>query len=412
LLPGQVAFFFAAIASLLMLTEASFALLEGFSASNSFFLAGIHSISFFAAAAVAQILSKRISKSEALAKQRGIDLRHLESINADIIQRFHAGIIVADSHGHISLINDVARQLCLLPAEGSINSLHEVSNAFLHHFKQWQAGVLQQSRPLTIHLLNTEVMISFSHFGGSAGNANTLIIVEDAARIAQQTQQLKLVSLGRLTASIAHELRNPLAAVSHAAQLLEETNLSAKQDKRLLDIICQQTERMNAVINDIFQLSRKYNNHPESIQLKSWLMGFSQEFSEFSPDKVAITVDVAADDLRVVSDKSQLHQLMMNLCENSYLHGKTDQGQANILLSAARDDNTGMSYLDVIDYGAGIELESIEQIFEPFYTTTRFGTGLGLYIAKELCEANQACLNYIPRGTGSCFRITFQQMEQ
>jgi two-component system sensor histidine kinase PilS (NtrC family) len=248
---------------------------------------------------------------------------------------------------------------------------------------------------------------------GSEARAGTLIFLEDTARMAQQAQQLKLASLGRLTASIAHEIRNPLGAISHAEQLLTESTDSEAStdagDKRLLEIIHTNTARVNDIIENVLQLSRRDLSMPEDLPLKDWLQDFIQEFvhsQKCDPADVALYLE--PEDCTVHMDASQLHQVLWNLCQNGLRHSQDYPGQPKLELHGGIAADSRKAFLDIIDHGPGVPPEARQNIFEPFFTTESKGSGLGLYIARELCECNQARLSYvaIPTG-GACFRIEF-----
>ena len=222
----------------------------------------------------------------------------------------------------------------------------------------------------------------------------------------QRAQQIKLASLGRLTASIAHEVRNPLGAISHAGQLLSESELLTMEDKRLTRIITEHSRRVNRIIENVLSLSRREAAIPETIELRGWLDRFIEEFTARNQlSHAAVQVVMQTDNLMALFDPGQLHQIMWNLCENALRYSKR-----NPLLEfhCGIRSETGRSYIDVIDHGRGIPGEMVEQLFEPFFTTEAKGSGLGLYIARELCEANRASLNLHANRPGGCtFRINF-----
>ena len=233
--------------------------------------------------------------------------------------------------------------------------------------------------------------------------------------IAKQVQQIKLASLGHLTASIAHEIRNPLGALSHAVQLLKESENMDKQDQRLLQIILNNSNRMNNIISNVLQLSRKkpsqsYHYEMNPLELTSWLENFILEFQEMAKPNQKIHVDIAIKPIYTYIIPSQLHQIVTNLVTNGLRHTKQEDNIAQIWLMLYIDTTSKLPQLDVLDNGKGVEPEFIDKLFEPFFTTSHdgTGTGLGLFVTKELCESNQAQLSYLPRkGGGSCFRITF-----
>ena len=226
--------------------------------------------------------------------------------------------------------------------------------------------------------------------------------------MAQQAQQLKLASLGRLTASIAHEIRNPLGAISHAGQLLAESQRLDAGDSRLTEIIKEHSQRVNTIIENILQLSRREHVHAKEFQLKPWLDEFLYDFcsSEHVSNR-QISLDISPEDTEIRMDPSQLHQIMWNLFSNGIRHGGT-KGLPTLVIKGGVTQESHIPFLDIIDSGPGIDPETAQHIFDPFFTTEPHGTGLGLYIARELCECNQARLNYIQRQEGGgCFRITF-----
>lgn len=406
LIPGKIALFFAALASILLLTEELFIYLND-NTYHNFFTAAMHSISFFATATIAQVLSVRIRSSQSLAYQRAIEIENLQQLNNDIIHQFHAGVIVIDKEENVQIINERARELCHLPDSANIKQFSDISIDMARNFQRWKRGECRDAQPLRVAVAGTTLILSFSSLGHKSASAATLILLEEAARVDSQAQQLKLVSLGRLTASIAHEIRNPLGAVSHAAQLLAESKVLDKEGSRLIEIVQKHADRINSVIKDIFQLSRKAQNKQEVIHLKQWLDEFAQSFMVSGHGRVTLHIDIVPDTLSIYSDKTQMFQILTNLCENSVLHTNAASKAVKITVRVRFEQKENNIYIDIIDNGPGINESALKHIFEPFYTTKCTGVGLGLYIAKELCETNQAQLEYMPISSGACFRIVF-----
>ena len=231
--------------------------------------------------------------------------------------------------------------------------------------------------------------------------------------MAERVQQSKLAALGRLSASIAHEIRNPVGAMSHAGQLLAESPNVSAGDRRLTDIIRSNSERVSTIINNVLQLSRRESTEPTRLTLGDWLKEFLAEFSEtmqVSLDEIG--VHDASGELEVRFDPSHLHQVVWNLCDNAIKYGELRDGiKAQIRLS--RLSPSYRPYLEVADRGSGIEPQAADRIFEPFFTGRKGGTGLGLFIARELCQLNRAVLLYEPRlGGGSIFRVVFSDPQR
>jgi two-component system sensor histidine kinase PilS (NtrC family) len=232
--------------------------------------------------------------------------------------------------------------------------------------------------------------------------------LEDSIVLAEKAQQQKLAALGRLSASIAHEIRNPIGAMSHAGQLLAESPSMGEGEQRLTNIIQTNATRVSDIVDSVLGLSRRDAIQPEEILLSTWLPDFAQEFGrtlELYED--AVEVHSASNDLAVRMDPTHLRQVVWNLCDNAVKYASEAAGAITVSLECGRLSG-GRPFLDIADRGPGIEPESIDEVFEPFYTAGRGGTGLGLFISKQLCECNGATLRYQARtGGGSIFRIVF-----
>jgi two-component system sensor histidine kinase PilS (NtrC family) len=405
-LPGRLAYLFAAVATLAILYETGLASLspERTDASD-ITRAGILGAVLFMAAGLAHMLVIRARESAALAERRGIDLANLEQLNRYIVQQLESGLLVIDPDSNVRLANDNARTM-LGMADSALQKLDVLAPELATEFWYWRRDPQWQPRPLKRGDSGTALIPRFSGLTTSHGQG-ALILLDDSARLAQQAQQLKLASLGRLTASIAHEIRNPLGAISHAAQLLSESEQLNAGDKRLTEIIGNHTQRVNTIIENVLQLSRRSASQPQQLPLGEWLRLFGEEFTQSQGVAAErLSVDINPPDIQVQIDPGHLHQVLTNLCENALRHARGDSAPVRLRV---RRTESGLVYLDVIDNGPGIDPATAEQMFEPFYTTATSGTGLGLYIARELCEINQAQLSYYPLEDGSCFRIQFPQ---
>lgn len=397
---------FAAIAALAVLTEQVFAHLDPDLAPN-YTHAGILGVALFATAFLAYVLSSRIRESEALAAQRGGDLANLAQLNQHVLQRMQSGIIVVDENQRIRLMNESAWHMLGLADLDTSNTynLRAISAELAGQLENWRMDKLTEARMFKPRHSAGELLPSMTSLGTDA-RAGTLIFLEDTARMAQQAQQIKLASLGRLTASIAHEIRNPLSAISHAEQLLSEAGSHNTADKRLLEIINANTSRVNGIVENVLQLSRRDISAPTNINLKPWLERFIAEFAESEDCKESdISIHIQPQDCMVHMDPSQLHQVLWNLCTNGLRYSLD---RPRLELRGGLMSNPPKPFLDIIDHGPGIDADSQEHIFEPFYTTENKGSGLGLYIARELCLCNQARLSYhSDPAENSCFRIEF-----
>ncbi len=404
---GRLAMLHAALATLAVLGEQTYAHLTSSFDTTAYTQAGLLGITFFATALLAYVLANRARESEALARQRGVDLANLEQVNDYIIRHMQSGVVVVDGDENVRLINDAAWNLLARPTLSREQRLEQLSAPLRERMQHWRGSGDPQDQPFQPAQDGTQVIPRFAQIG-SDQQAATAIFLEDATEANQRLQQLKLASLGRLTASIAHEIRNPLGAISHAAQLLGESPQLEHNEQRLTQIISDHSKRMNAIIENILQLSRRETSHPRSFTLLPWLHGFAEELQavqNLASDQLQVQVQPA--ELEIHIDPTHLQQVLWNLCGNALEHAAAPDRVPQIQLLGGLNDY-GTPYLDVLDNGDGIATEIAEQIFEPFYTTAAHGTGLGLYISRELCECNRARLNYLrPATGGSCFRISF-----
>jgi len=405
LMSGRTAILYAAITALAVLGEELYIWTHQIAAGPNFTQAGILGATFFITAILAYLLAKRARESEALATQRGIDLANMQQLTEYVIQRMQTGVIVIDVQQRVRLINESAWHLLGSAANPTQHRLAELSPSLAAYLILWQENPDREPQAFHLAPASPEILPRFAKLG----QAGTLIFLEDTAATAQQAQQMKLASLGRLTASIAHEIRNPLAAISHAGQLLAESPQMAAADVRLTEIIQQHSQRMNAIVENILQLSRRQRSQPEEFALKPWLREFIAIFcSTQGIDVNHVTVDITPPDILVRIDPSQLNQILWNLCHNGMRYSLEQTGTPRLKMRGGINSESPNPFLDVIDFGRGVPLDAINHLFEPFFTTEPKGTGLGLYISRELCESNQARLNYISiSGGGSCFRIIF-----
>lgn len=363
-------------------------------------------IAFFMVAVLLRYLGGHMRAAEDLAAQRGVDLLNLEQVNDLIIQRMKTGVLLVDAANQILRINESAWHLIGNPAP-SQRALGAVAPELSRRLYHWRhAGKSDQ----TAVALAADVPPVIPRFTRLAPNddTNVLIFLDDTSLLSRRAEELTLSSLGRLSASIAHEIRNPLAAIRYSAQLLAESPKLAADDTRLVEIINKHCTRANDVVENILQLSRRERSRPESIDLNAWLLAFVEDYKQSN--------DLGGDHLRPVTqnrtieamvDPQHLQQVVWNLVQNALRYGRQPNEPARVSVVARLAADKGPPLIEVVDRGPGIPPKVAAQIFEPFYTTHEYGTGLGLYLAKQMTEASQATLEYVPvAGGGACFRIT------
>lgn len=406
LLRGRMGFLIAAVAATGLIYLTFYLSLSDRDASGQYVQAAALGTLCFAAALLVQGLTRRLQISETLARQRAEEVANLEALNAQILQRMRTGILVLDPQQRILLANQGA--LDMLDQHSLVGErLAPRCPELIRALQLWRDN--PTLRPQQFKATPNGAMLQPSFAALQHGvRQDTLIFLEDISQIAQQAQQLKLASLGRLTASIAHEIRNPLGAISHAAQLLQESEQLDPADLRLTQIIQDHSRRMNLVIENVLQLSRRRQAEPQLLDLKYWMHRFASEFRGGLPPRQQIHVKTLGSSLQTRMDPNQLLQVLTNLVQNGLRYSGKEHIEAQVWLHLFRDETSDLPVLEVLDDGAGIPAEQVQNIFEPFFTTESKGTGLGLYICRELCESNQARLDYQARAEGgSCFRIVF-----
>jgi two-component system sensor histidine kinase PilS (NtrC family) len=367
---------------------------------QNFFHAGILGIAYFGANLFFQRASQQLRK-------RDQEVFKLEQINQLVVDRMRIGVIVVSSNGKIKLINNASKKLLVIPAKPG-SSGERLPDRLLVELAEWSAN--QTNDPVIFHTQDSssELIATFSVIDETNKDPDTLIFIEDSTGVQRQAQQLKLVALGRLSASISHEIRNPLGAISHAAQLLGESTKLDKGDIRLSEIIQDHCVRMNDVIENVLQMSRRHSAEIKELVVANWLGGFIEDFSVGRAGKPNIQIDMQAEGIKINVDPLHLSQVLGNLCQNGLRYSEKKTGEDKLLIECGIDPLTEKPYVSVIDYGEGVAAELVPNLFEPFFTTETSGVGLGLYLSKELCEANESRLTYSQTTHGgSCFKVTF-----
>lgn len=414
LLRPRSALFLAAVAAIAVLVHTIWQQLTGHVDINVYATAGFLGLVLFMIAASASVLATRMRESEALVRQKEVDLANLADLSQYIVQHLRESLLVVDAADRIRLINESAAEILgdTHAVPGAL--IGEVSPRLLYSLTTWRQIGEREDAPSSFVAADGARIIQ-PHFAPLDGTAPgpTLIFLEDTSLMAERVQQSKLAALGRLSASIAHEIRNPVGAMSHAGQLLAESPNLGPEDRRLTDIIRGNAERVSTIINNVLRLSRREATNPARLSLGDWLDEFLPEFFQTMqvPTHV-IRVLEESDEIEVRFDPSHLHQVVWNLCDNAIKYAAPREG-TTAEIKLGRLTPSYRPYLEVADRGPGIEPSAADRIFEPFFTGPNGGTGLGLFISRELCELNRAILIYEPRnGGGSLFRIVFSDPQR
>jgi two-component system sensor histidine kinase PilS (NtrC family) len=422
---GKITLFFASLASIAALLEQAYEVLYDDADVAQYVQVGLLCMSYFAVAWLSHTLAKYAVDSQQLAQRRGRDLVSLAEANRLVMRDMQDGVLVVDGEGVIMQMNAPAERL-LRKSTGSEGPLSESFPILFGQYALWkQTG--RTSRDILQLDVGLQARLRFVPIEHDAARG-AVIFLEDMQRVQAEAQQIKLAALGRLTANIAHEVRNPLSAISYATELLKEEPGDAKH-QRLLQIVLENTQRINQIVQDVMQLNRRDRVQSEVFELDAMLRTFVEEFDLAERIGPGVMSLVGMPGIDVSFDRGHLRQVLWNLCRNALRYGSKSPG--SVMLKMSIED--GRVVLDVQDDGPGISVEHQGKLFEPFFTTAQDGTGLGLYIAKELCEANSARLEYHAvenqppqegrRGVpvtsgytlaqaGACFRITFVDLHR
>lgn len=360
-------------------------------------------LAYLALATLTSVLGRQMRESYYLAHHHGEQAAHLVEVNDLIIRRLRTGVLLVDGNNQVGLANEAAGALLGEKVDGE-RDLARALPELARRLALWRETGQADETPMRIAADASEIVPRFTRL--LAGSDQTLVFLDDTSVVSRKAESMTLATLGRFSASLAHEIRNPLAAINYAVQLMEESEDIKPADRRLLEIIHQQGKRMDGIVENVLGLARREPAKPEYVELAAFARRFIDEYRSAHP--------LENDELRTTSseprapalvDPRQLHQILVILVHNALTYGRMPGEPARVTLHIHRDTR-GAPMLDVRDRGPGIPEGTARQLFTPFFTTSGHGTGLGLYIARELSRANQATLDYLSLpGGGSCFRL-------
>jgi two-component system sensor histidine kinase PilS (NtrC family) len=403
---GKITLFFASLASIAALLEHAFSVLYNDAPLSQYVQVGLLCVSYFAVAGLAHKLANYALENQTLAQRRGRDLAGMAESNRLVMRDMKDGVLVVDEHGKIVQMNPSAARLLHSP-EVAGSSLFERFPLLCAQYGLWKNNATNARETLLLDG-GLQARLRFIPVERDAAQG-AVIFLEDMHRVQAEAQQIKLAALGRLTANLAHEVRNPLSAISYATELLQEEPADSHQ-VRLLQLIRENTQRINRIVEDVMQLNRRDRTQPDTFEVGMQLQEFVEEFNQAERVATGVLMVQVEKDCMVMFDRGHFRQVLWNLCRNGLRYGKNLPSSLRLLVCT----KDGRVILEVRDDGPGISVEHQVRLFEPFFTTAEQGTGLGLYIARELCEANSAWLEYsnLPDKagecqSGACFRIAF-----
>ncbi|NLD53204.1 MAG: two-component sensor histidine kinase [Burkholderiaceae bacterium] len=390
--------FIAATASLVLLGESLWRSLQADATAHSgtdggLFVAAVISAILFVTAVLVNRLARRLTDQERLAFRRGEDLRNQLAINELVIAELDRGVVVFDAAGGVKGINPTARQMLGLPDRDVALAAGSAAATGALATLRALVGSRQPQADLSVgggrSRLRAQVLSGSSRSGPLK---DRVVLLEDLDRIEARAQQLKLASMGRLSASIAHEIRNPLGAIRHAGNLLAE-QVPPGPLSRMTAIIEENSLRIDRIVEDVLSIARRTATR-EAVSLPQFFNTFLPEFvAQADTSWERITVRLGSRE-PIYFDPNHLRQVLVNLLGNALRYASDSPGA--IMLSWDADGSRGGA-LRILDDGPGISAGNRRHLFEPFFTTEARGTGLGLHMAQELCAVNGAHLRYESR---------------
>lgn len=404
---GRLALYYGAVASIGLLVEHSIQILLFAYPTISYTQPVLLSLGCFATAWLAHTLNTRMIESQKVASKRGVDLQNMSQINALITQEMQDGVIIIDQSLNIKHSNHQANQLLSLPDSQvsglTLHSLPDIAKLYLHWVNhQTEASIFNYQ------FNNHEFKVRFMPIDVAQNPqlSGSVIFIQDWSQLQSKAQQVKLAALGRLTAKIAHEIRNPLSAISHANQLLQEDIVDGN-NVRVLEIVEDNIHRIDKIIKDVLELNRRDRTRQQAVELNQFIMDFHHQFCAVEKvDPAGFTLSLLDTPQTALFDHRHLTQILWNLCSNGWEHSKKTTASLQLVLKLV---DVNLLHIVITDDGDGVTEENKAKLFEPFFTTKSTGSGLGLYISRELAEANGAALQYQAITEGTAFILQLNQ---
>ena len=370
--------------------------------------AGMLGSLLFAASLLVQMLARRLETAEAKIDEAEAQVALLQQLNQQIILHMETGILLVAENRQITPINAAAQRLLNI-AGPNAHYLANISPELAVQFEQWREVKSHRPSPFQI---KRDAPALIAHFADldERFERKALVFIDDYTPVTQFAQSLKLNSLSKLTASIAHEIRNPLAAISHATQLLNENEALGEGDQNLCRIVLSNSQRVNEIIESVMEVSRRQPPKFQSLDIASWLQSFIIRYYDQTMVDCKVALSAIGDKAIMVSvDPENLTRILTNLLDNALRHSQEKVAAAIARIDIEPDTKAVQCHIDVIDFGYGVPETNLTRLFEPFFTTSNRGSGLGLYLCKELCEINGAGLVYRRSGDDeSCFRVSLK----
>ena len=342
---------------------------------------------YFLLTAIGIVLGRSAEESEHRVLLRTADIRRLAHINQVIISELNDGVLVIGALGQVVMANPQATRW--LGGDGGMMRLDvQLSDLSADLHARWMSYFLHNStidgspirttdgaRLLTPRMMPVDL----------EERAGTLIFLEDVEQAEAQAQQIKLAALGRLSASIAHEIRNPLSAIKQAAQLIGEEVAENPGAQALATMIDKNVDRIDRIVRDVSLLGRRDRGTPGAVALNEAVIELVDELCQSLPATRSVFRVALPSAANIYVDRSHLDEMLVNLMSNAWRHSQKLPDSVTVLASI--NDEMQRAIINVVDDGAGVAPEAVDRIFEPFFSGSG-STGLGLYLVRELALAN------------------------
>ncbi len=363
---------------------------------DTYYLTPLLAMGLFSVVVIVGVIANRSRTAQSVVKEQGKVLADLDQINQVVLEQLDVGVLFLDKRLKIAIQNKSAREMIGHFIDSSNRLTGELAEVLSVYLK------IPRSKGFTFRVKNKELGVSTLPLRNGY-----LVQIEDQTSIQKQIQQSKMASIGRMASAISHEIRNPLSAINHAAQLLTPIDPQNEEDAELITIIRTHAKRIDNIIESVLQRSRPGKAERKEIQLAAWLELFMDTFREtVTPGDVSLSLE--GEDARIMFDPTQLEQILTNLCQNAIKYARPASGSLEISLTIGSGWD-GIPFMDVTDNGQGVDPDDVEQLFEPFHTTDSKSNGLGLFLVREFCNFNGAEIEYVTGTLRHGFRITFQE---
>lgn len=425
LMPRRPALATAAAVTLSLLAQAWWSALQAPAGPSPWLAAGLAGIGLFAIAWLSGELAQRLLREERSAMDSREQARQQALLNRLVIEEMGEGVLVLNRQRQVLAANPAARALLGLALPDPLREsarvtlqspwvalLDAVEQA--HALGRWPAAGRVLTWPAAAEAAaKVRVRIRFTRLDPSADSAGEaaaaedlcVLLLEDERSVQARVQQEKLAAMGRMSAGIAHEIRNPLAAMAQATELLAEDGLPVPQS-RLVSIMADNVQRLRRLVDDMLDALPSAAVEARPLEAATLIKACVTEWARTArvpPEMIELVVPPQS--LQVLFDPEDLRRVLVNLLENAARHASGQERAVSVELS---EDGRNEAVLTVSNDGPPVAPEVEIHMFEPFFSTRSRGSGLGLYICKELCERHGASIRLVRRDAQTARRTAFE----